>query len=98
MILIMGARLVRLSLIGLLSSFVLILAVGIFTGGWPSSLIWAALILFVMELIPEISRLPNLLRSVRLLIKVRASLLMLQFPLMLHRGSLKAFLRVCTSD
>ena len=51
MILIMGARLVRLSLIGLLSSFVLMLAVGIFTGGWPSSLIWAALILLVMALL-----------------------------------------------
>jgi hypothetical protein len=51
MILIIGARLVRLSLIGLLSSFVLMLAVGIFTGGWPSSLIWAALILLVMALL-----------------------------------------------
>lgn len=46
-----GARLVRLSLTGLLSGLVLMLVVGTVTGVWPSSAIWASLILLAIGLI-----------------------------------------------
>ena len=51
MYLISGARMVRLSLTGLLSGLVLMSVVGIITGVWPSSPGWVVLILFGMALI-----------------------------------------------
>jgi hypothetical protein len=51
MYLISGARLVRLSLTGLLSGLVLMLVVGFITGVWPSSPVWVGLILIAMAII-----------------------------------------------
>jgi ABC-type multidrug transport system permease subunit len=49
--LILGARLLRLSLTGMVSGLVLMVAIGITTGVWPSSLIWTSFILLVLGLI-----------------------------------------------
>jgi ABC-type multidrug transport system permease subunit len=50
-ILISGARLLRLSLTGLISGLVLMLVVGLITGVWPASPGWVVLILLAMALI-----------------------------------------------
>ena len=51
MFLILGTRLLRLSLTGLLSAIVLMTAVGLIGGLWPSSLLWAFLIFLGMAII-----------------------------------------------
>ena len=48
---ILGSRLLRLSVTGMLSGMVLMVVVGITTGIWPSSLIWIVAILSVVALI-----------------------------------------------
>lgn len=51
MFLIVASRLVRLSLTGLLSAIVLMTAVGVIGGLWPSSLLWAFLIFMGMAIL-----------------------------------------------
>ena len=51
MFLILGTRLLRLSLTGLLSAIVLMTAVGLIGGIWPSSLLWAFLIFLGMAIL-----------------------------------------------
>jgi hypothetical protein len=51
MSLIVGTRLVRLSLTGLLSALVLMTAVGFIGGFWPSSLLWAVTIFLGMAIL-----------------------------------------------
>jgi hypothetical protein len=51
MLLILGTRLVRLSLTGLLSSIVLMVIIGCVVGHWPSSIVGAGLIFLVMGIL-----------------------------------------------
>jgi ABC-type multidrug transport system permease subunit len=51
MFLIIGTRLVRLSLTGLLSAIVLMVIAGIIGGVWPSSFLWAILIFLAMAIL-----------------------------------------------
>jgi ABC-type multidrug transport system permease subunit len=51
MFLIIGTRLVRLGLTGLLSAFILMVIIGMIGGVWPSSFLWATLIFLGMAIL-----------------------------------------------